>query len=801
MQWAVSADFFDADIAPRQRTQRLLSEIQKRSLAEQVIITSWDRSEQTEKILYTCPFGETPALNHHIRPLLLKKGSDENRVLFVEDFWDDPDLRALINRSSIHSILFSPLNVSSQTIDALLIVNYSLAGDQERIEEFVQFVSSILALAVNNAELHDTLQQKNEEITEWTGNVEKRIEEGTKKILENEFHYYALFESANEAILVHQMDGSVIEANQMACKLLGYSKNEFMKAKIFDFLPNEEKTKINQYVEQVINKQKVPSIEINISGKENQSFPAEISSRRVKFRGENVLQSSIRDISVRKAVEERLRESKERYQLLVESSLVGAFIIQNGKVLFVNDKFGELTGRSKERLLDKNFYELVAPEDRSMVKSREEQREKDINVTEHYEAQFLRNDEESWWAELRCRLIQLDDGTAVLGNVFDITPRKRLEMQLLESQKMESIGTLAGGIAHDFNNLLGGILGYASLLMSELDKDHPYYEDIRAIAETAKRAADLTNRLLAFARGGKYQVTTLNLNRILNDVVSLLTHTPDKAISIEKHFVKNLWPISGDMQQVHQAFMNICINSIEAMRGGGTLEVSTANVILDESFAQTQLGVKPGDFVRVKISDTGVGMDLTTKARIFEPFFTTKPSQDGKGLGMSMVYGIVKNHDGTILVDSSLGEGTKITIYLPRAPQKELNADEQSKNASKQKSVLLVDDEEVIRKVGKRMLERYGYQVIVAKEGREAIELYSEKSNEIDVIILDLIMPELGGKETYAQLRAINKDVPVIFTSGYGPHDHPDLIASESTAFIQKPFQTEKLIEMIQKQF
>ena len=801
MQWAVSADFFDADIAPRQRTQRLLSEIQKRSLAEQVIVTSWDRIEQTEKILYTCPFAETPALNHHIRPMLLKKGSEENKVLFVEDFWSDPNLRSLINRSSIHSILFSPLNISSKSIDALLIINYSLVGDQERIEEFVRFVSSILALSVNNAELSDTLHQKNEEITEWTGNVEKRIEEGTKKILENEFHYYALFEGANEAILVHHMDGAVIEANQMACKLLGFSKNEFVKGTFYELVPGDEREKIAQYIEQVINKQKVQPLEIEISGKDNQSFPAEISSRRVKFRGENVLQSSIRDVSARKAVEERLRESKERYQLLVESSLVGAFIIQNGKVLFANDKFGELTGRAKERLLDKNFYELVGPEDRGMVKNREDQREKNMDVPEQYEAQFLRNEEETWWAELRCRRIEVDDKTAVLGNVLDITPRKRLEMQLLESQKMESIGTLAGGIAHDFNNLLGGILGYASLLMSELDKDHPYYDDIRAIAETAKRAADLTNRLLAFARGGKYQVTTLNLNRILNDVVSLLTHTPAQAVIIEKHFVKNLWPISGDMQQVHQAFMNICLNSMEAMRGGGTLEVSTANVILDESFAQTQLGVKPGDFVRVKITDTGVGMDLTTKARIFEPFFTTKPSQDGKGLGMSMVYGIIKNHDGTILVDSDLGAGTRVTIYLPRAPQKELQSEDQTGKESKAKTVLLVDDEEVIRKVGKRMLERYGYHVIVAKEGREAIDLYSEKANEIDVIILDLIMPELGGKETYAQLRAINKDVPVIFTSGYGPHDHPDLAASESTAFIQKPFQTEKLIEVIQNQF
>jgi nitrogen-specific signal transduction histidine kinase/CheY-like chemotaxis protein len=395
--------------------------------------------------------------------------------------------------------------------------------------------------------------------------------------------------------------------------------------------------------------------------------------------------------------------------------------------------------------------------------------------------------------------VVLEGVPSVLGNILDISQRKEWEHQLLEAQKMESIGTLAGGIAHDFNNLLGGILGYASLLMSEMKEDDPYFEDIHAIADTAKRAADLTNQLLAFARGGKYQVSTLRLNKIVQDVLGMLSASVDPSIVIETQMGEDLWSVKGDSRQIHQAIMNICLNSLDAMLGGGKLIVSTDNVSLDTQFTQRHLGMKSGEYIRVVIEDTGFGMDEKTKSRIFEPFFTTKPANEGKGLGLSMVYGIVKNHGGAIHVESERGRGTVVTLYFPRFEEVPVVPAESPvplpKGAHK---VLLVDDEEIIRHVGNRMLRKKGFEVLLAKNGKEALELYQKQKAEIAVVVLDLVMPEMGGKETYQQLKSLNPNVKVVFTSGYGPEDRPDLVNGKSVIFLQKPFHTEILFQTIQ---
>jgi two-component system cell cycle sensor histidine kinase/response regulator CckA len=541
-------------------------------------------------------------------------------------------------------------------------------------------------------------------------------------------------------------------------------------------------------------------LETILKKKDGTTFQAELSSRKVWFRGNEAIQSFIRDVSVRKVLEESLRESKEKYRLLVESSLVGVFIIRQGLIQFVNSKFAEFLGCTKEDLIEKDFFEFIAPEDRGMVKNRENQREKGMDVPDHYEVRFIRSENEKRYGEIRSCRIEIGGEAAVLGNIVDITQRKKLEMQLFESHKMESIGTLAGGIAHDFNNLLGGILGYASLLLSDMPENHIYYNDIHTIAETAKRAADLTNRLLAFARGGKYHVRSIDLNQIVEDVIAILSRSINKSISIETYIGKNLWWVKGDSQQIHQAVMNVCLNAADAMSGGGKLKIRTANVILDENFSKTQLGVQPGDYIRITISDTGVGMDEKTKNRIFEPFFTTKPAGEGTGLGLAMVYGIVKNHEGAILVDSEIGRGTKVSILLPRFQEvKEETEISPVPQSSPENKILLVDDEEVIRQVGKRMLEKGGYGVLLASNGKEALNIYQKRQKDIDLVILDLIMPEMGGKETFKRLREMDNNLKVIFTSGYGPYNQHDLKQFGNAIFIQKPFQTEVLLQSIRK--
>lgn len=801
IEWAVGQDFFSETIDPSDRTQKLLSEIQKRSLADQVMLVSYDTESRDLEIISNAPLTEKILVGEKLLYMLLEKGFEENRLLFWEDFQADELLRPKLKKNQIESLLLSPLGVRNSMLDALLILNYSQGGEKTRITDFITFISSVLALSLQNVHLYRDLKAKSRELTEWTQHVEKRIRDGTKKVLEKELQYYVLFEGATDGILVHDTEGHILEANRVTRMLLGYEQKDITQIEWRDIADPGALESQMRFFNRVLESSRSKCTETALKKADGSTFTAEICSQRIRFKGSVTLQTFIRDVSVRKAVEDRLRETKDRYQVLVESSLVGAFVIRSAIILYTNEKFEELTGFSKSELLNSQFFNLIAPEDRSMISSRESRREMGEDVPEHYEVRFLNKEGGRWWGEVRNRRIRLEEKTAVLGNVVDITQRKRLEMQLLESQKMESIGTLAGGIAHDFNNLLGGILGYASLMLSDMSREHPYYDDIYTIAETAKKAADLTNRLLAFARGGKYQVTAVDNNRIVQDVVAILSRTIDRSIAIETHLVKNLWLIKGDSQQIHQAFLNICLNAVDAMPGGGKLTLATANVILDESFAQSQLGTTPGDYVRVTISDTGIGMDEKTKSRIFEPFFTTKPAQAAKGLGLSMVYGIVKNHEGTVIVDSILGKGTKFTLYFPRYKNEDIQTNPPPEAVQEKETaeagILLIDDEAVIRRVARRMVEKGGYQVTVAHDGKEGVAKYKESPEAFDLVMLDLIMPEMNGVETAEHLREIDSDVKILFMSGYGLHDHPELSRSDEHDFIQKPFQTEVILQKI----
>ncbi len=798
-EWAGRRDLFSSVLDPVERTQKLLAEIQKRSLADQVLLLSWDTSRKTCTTLAASPPGSEPILDETLQFNLLNKVLDKKSIVFWEDVWNDDLVRHQCKKSNCNTFLFSPLIHQDGVLDVLLIVNYALSGDSARIIEFISLISTVLALSLQNYRMYQELKLKNEELTDWTDNVEQRIKDGTKHLLEKELQYYALFESANDGILVHDFKGRILEANQVACKMLGYVKKELLE-QTWDAL-----TRLGQFPEQEAyfsrnNKKEKPlPLETVLKRRNGETFVAELSSRKVLFRSEECIQTFIREVTLRKQLEEGLKESRERYRLLFESALMGVFMLKNGIIQLGNGMFSEITGFGREELQGQNFFDRIVPEDRSMVVSRESRREKGETVPDQYEIRFIHKNGEKRWAEIRSCRIVLDGEAGVLCNLIDITQHKQMETQLLETQKMESIGTLAGGIAHDFNNLLGGILGYASLILCDMKKDNPYYEDIHTIAETAKRAADLTNRLLAFARGGKYRVTSINANQIAKDMLIILSHSIDRSISIETHFFKNLWSVKGDAQQIHQALLNISLNAIDAMPGGGKLTISTDNVILDESFAQTQLGLKSGDYVRIRIADTGLGMDDKTKARIFEPFFTTKPSNGGKGLGLSMVYGIVKNHDASILVDSEIGKGTKVTLFFPRfIDEKPQDAPQEIDDIRDKPRILLIDDEDIIRQVGKRMLIKGGYDVQLAKDGSEALEFYRLEPSAFDLVLLDLIMPEMDGKEIFRRLKEINPEVKVVFTSGYGPQDRPELAQIDNAGFIQKPFQTEILLQTVQ---
>ena len=422
-----------------------------------------------------------------------------------------------------------------------------------------------------------------------------------------------------------------------------------------------------------------------------------------------------------------------------------------------------------------------------------------------------------------------DKVVGVIAIYTDFSERKKLEAQLRQVQKMEAVGTLASGIAHDFNNLLGGILGYTSLLKMNLSKDDENYEYVDLIEKAGERAAELTSQLLAFSRRGKYEIQPLNLNHCVNNVIKLLNRTIDKNIEITTDLDKELPVVKGDPGQLEQAIMNICINAVQAMSvpnqdsetlpssAGGTLHIETKVVHLDEEYVRSHLGAKSGDYVLLSITDTGCGMDEETKAKIFEPFFTTKEPGKGTGLGMAMVYGIVKNHGGYISVYSEIGEGSTIKIYLPIA--NETTDTEQKPQERKpltgKETILVIDDEEVIRKVLKNMLEKLGYTVILAANGKEGTEIYrsyysssgngngrteGNKNGSIDLVIVDMIMPKMGGRKTYHELKKINPNVKVLLASGYTQNGTAQQILDEGVqGFVHKPFSITELSEKVRK--
>ena len=389
--------------------------------------------------------------------------------------------------------------------------------------------------------------------------------------------------------------------------------------------------------------------------------------------------------------------------------------------------------------------------------------------------------------------------TGVVEFVRDISEHRRLEGQLAQAERMDSIGRLAGGIAHDFNNLLMGIRGNTALILSQLDPNHNGVKNLQKIEACVQSASELTSRLLGFARGGKYEVQVTDLNKILVENLDLFERT-QKELVVRSSMEVDLWPTEVDQGQINQVFLNLFVNAWEAMPSGGELRLQTENVVLAEDFVLVH-DVPAGRYVKVTVSDSGIGMDESTRARIFDPFFTTKEQGRGTGLGLASAYGIVKNHHGIITVESRSGQGATFSVYLPATDKPVMETDVPDDDVARgSETVLLVDDEDLIIEVGTRLLENLGYRVMVARDGLEAVEMYQANQDGIDCVILDMIMPEVNGGKTYDLLKQFDADIKVLLASGYSIDGQADEILKRGcNGFIQKPFSVGELSQKIRQ--
>jgi PAS domain S-box-containing protein len=409
----------------------------------------------------------------------------------------------------------------------------------------------------------------------------------------------------------------------------------------------------------------------------------------------------------------------------------------------------------------------------------------------------------AWW----CRSLKDDAGEicGALSSARDITDDRAMEEQLRQSQKMEAIGQLAGGIAHDFNNQLASIMGFAYLIKKKISGDEKITLYTDNILLSSQRAADLTNHLLAFARKGKYQAVKVDIHQIISEVFIMLQHTIDKKIILKQHLGAQPSTVMGDPTQLQNALLNVAINGRDAMPDGGELTFSTELVILDEQYCTKQTDeLFPGPYCQICVTDSGTGMDAEIQKHLFEPFFTTKEKGKGTGMGLPAVYGIVKLHKGAINVYSEPGRGTTFKIYLPAIGVTDGRANQQNpETGSVYKSpqglnILFVDDEKLVREMAGEMLRILGHTVTECENGKKAVEYYRNSWKSVDLVILDMIMPEMGGKETFIAMREINPAVKAILSSGYSINGEAEKILTEGVrGFIQKPFSTNALTEMI----
>jgi signal transduction histidine kinase len=373
------------------------------------------------------------------------------------------------------------------------------------------------------------------------------------------------------------------------------------------------------------------------------------------------------------------------------------------------------------------------------------------------------------------------------------TEKKRLESQLQQAQKMEAIGNLAGGIAHDFNNILMGMQGNASLMLLNMETEHPFFEKVKGIERYVESGAALTKQLLGFARGGKYEVKTTDLNDLITKTALMFGRTK-KEININVDGLQPVRNVEVDQSQIEQVLLNLFVNAWHAMPGGGDLYLKTEDIDIDENFIKPYR-IEPGAYACVTVSDTGLGMDRATQQRIFEPFFTTKKMGRGTGLGLASAYGIIKNHGGFIEVESEAGRGAAFHIYLPASDKEVLEEVDALEEVLKgDETIMLVDDELMIIEVGQEILNALGYEVLPAMSGQEAIDIYASKKQSIDMVILDMIMPGMSGGEAYDQLKKINPEVQVLLCSGYSLSGQAtEILERGCDGFIQKPFKLREL--------
>lgn len=721
------------------------------------------------------PQSEYSAATHlHLKTVLVGIALLTNRT--VED--PGPTLPRFgdVSRPSA-SLLHVPVRVGLNVVGILSIQSYTPYFFDEHDRDLLQRVADAIGPALEHCRAEAALRESEEK-------------------------YRLVVESVNDGIAISQ-ERKFIFLNRRFAEMLGFTQGELLMKSFRDICTADGLQIVEKRRELRRMGQAVPErYETIFRTKGGDELHVEASVSTIHYLGKPATFGVFRDIMERKRAEQTLA----RLAAAIEQSSEAIVITDTDwTIQYVNPAFEKITGYSCEEAIGQRPRALL---DSGMHDDAYyESLKRKLADGQVWSGQFINRRKDGTTYEEETVISPIRDASGRVINYVtakhDVTQQRALEVQLRQSQKMEAIGLLAGGIAHDFNNLLVAIMGYSELVLSSVPPGDPMKADVEEILKASERAASLTRQLLAFSRRQVLQPQILDLNEVVMSVDKLLRRLIGENIRLVTIPASNLGLVNADPGQIEQVIINVAINARDAMASGGKLTIETSNAAFDETYASRHVALKPGPYVMLAISDTGHGMDSPTLARIFEPFFTTKSLGQGTGLGLATVYGIVKQTGGEILVSSELGKGTTFKICLPRIdnPQEtEDSAASRARDSMGSETILVVEDEEVIRTLARRVLEKQGYRVLEACDGSEALALTEQHRGNIDLLVSDVVMPGLSGRELAEKLKSFRPALKTLFVSGYTD----DAIVRHGvlepgTAFLQKPFMPDSLVHKVRE--
>ncbi len=699
--------------------------------------------------------------------------------------WEGSDVLAIVQKRG----LMTPVILVTGRLEEQQAAEYIRRGAADYVlkESLVR-----IPIAVGAALARHSLQQ------EW-----QRAQEALRA---SEERYRLLFERNLAGVYRVTLQGRILDLNDAGARIFGYATSrEAMEHPLWEITTNPQDLK--NLIQMTLEQRTITNLEIRLQRRDGSPVWVLFNASLLDGNPPQgpLIEGTLIDITERKAADEALRQSEKRFRALIENSSDAISLIDGeGKVLFSSHATSPILGYELKERIGRDIFELVHPDDRGVTLAGftrllgSPRGKTSVQIRYRHKQGHWR-----WLEALGNNLLEEPGVRAIVVNYRDITERKQLEEQLFQAQKMEAVGRLAGGVAHDFNNLLTAIIGYSEIVIDKLPGASPLRRNVVEIKRAAERAASLTRQLLAFSRMQVMSPQVLDLNSVMAELTRMLRRLIGEDIDLITVPGESLGRVKADPTQIEQVIMNLALNARDAMPHGGKLIIETSNATLDAEVGGGQMKVEPGAYILLSVKDTGCGMDKETRARVFEPFFTTKEKGKGTGLGLATVYGIVKQSGGYIWVESEKDQGATFKIYLPVVKEQAIRAAEAEAppaNMEGDETILLVEDESSVRLLVQTVLEAKGYHVIDARSGDDALKLCENYKGRLDMVLTDMVLPEINGRELAQRLTAIRPHTKVLFMSGYsGAALGGESILELNAAFIQKPFTTDSLARKVRE--